>query len=319
MSPDSEWLTDEQINRLSEYRQGDVVSLQRQVWLAHGDLPTTGHSRDHAVRGALSSVHEAAPNGQVILTQTCDLVPRAGRDRPFVALAPLVRLEEANATLARRGRMPRYAHVPAFEDGSCFADLDRITTVETGLLLLQNRKPGLSNDAERMSFARALARKFDRYAFPDDLHRSLSKWRTHVVSRHDRESSSEGSLYRSAVGVRVSADPVWDADRITVLVTVLFPPGFLPPTDPETMPDVGDVERLHGSSSAELAEQICNGGADANVGGLMCERLGLLWSERCECVGRIATVEFALAGTDDMTVDEYLRSVSFDLEFLTAA
>ena len=319
MSPRSEWLTDEQINRLSEYRQGDVVSLPRQVWLAHGDLPTTAYSRDHAAGGTLSSVHEAAPNGQVILTQTCDLVPRAGRDRPFVALAPLVRLEEDEASLARRGRMPRYAHVPAFKDGSCFADLDRITTIETGLLLLQNRTPGLSNDAERLAFARALARKFDRYAFPDDLHVSLSRWREQVISRHGKENSPEGALYRSAVDVLVSADPAWDADRIHVRVTVLFDPGFLPPTNPESVLGVGDVEQVHGLSAAELAEQICNREVGAERGGLMCERLELLWSERCDCVGKIATVEFALLGTEDMTVDEYRRSVSFDLEFLTAA
>ena len=319
MSPRSEWLTDEQINRLSEYRQGDVVSLPRQVWLAHGDLPTTAYSRDHAASGALSSVHEAAPNGQVILTQTCDLVPRAGRDRPFVALAPLVRLGEDMATLARRGRMPRYARVPAFEDGSYFADLDRITTTETGVLLLHDRAAGLSNDVERMSFARAVARKFDRFAFPDELQLSLSKWREHVISRYGKENSPEGALYRSAVDIRVSADPAWDADRINVRVIVMFDPGFLPPTDPEAVPDVGDVEQVHGLPAAVLAEQICTGSAGADRGGLMCERLELLWSERCDCVGRIATIEFALIGTDDMTVDEYRRSVSFDLEFLTAA
>ena len=175
MSPSTEWLTDEQRKLLSECRQGDVVSLPRQVWLAHGDLPTTAYLRDHAAKGRLSGVYEPTLAGQVILTQTCDLVPRAARDRPFVALAPLLRLEEGDAALARRERMPRYAHVPAFEDGSYFADLDRITTIESGVLLLQGRTAGLSSDEERQAFARAIARKFSRFAFPDDLPRSLSK------------------------------------------------------------------------------------------------------------------------------------------------
>ena len=318
MAATSEWLTDEQIDQLSRCRQGDVVSLKRQVWLAHGDLPTTVYSRDHAARGTLSSLVEAAPHGQVILTQTCDLVPRAGRGRPFVAVAPLVRLPDDDSVLARRGRMPRYAPVSAFRDGSYFVDLDRITTIETGLLLLLDREPGLSNDAERASFGRAVARKFNRHAFPDDLQRSLSKWREHVVSKHNRASSPEGSLYRSAVEVRVSASPAWDANSIHVLVTVLFPPGFLPPTGPESEPDVGDVEQIHGLSAPKLAAQLNAGGIDARIGGLVCERLEVKWSKRCEPVGRIAAVEFALIGTDDMTVDEYLRSASFDLEFLTS-
>jgi len=314
----SEWLTDEQIDQLSLCHQGDVVALRPQVWLAHGALPTTVYSSDHAARGALSSLHEAAPHGQVILTQTCDLVPRAGRDRPFVALAPLVRLPDNEGALAKRGRMPRYAPVPAFNDGAYFADLDRITTIEVGLLLLLDREPGLSNDAQRASFARAVARKFDRHAFPDDLQRSLSRWRDHVVTKHSRASSPEGSLYRSAIDVRVSASPEWDADRIDVLIAVLFPPGFLPPTDPESEPDVGDVERIHKLSSAELAARLTTGGIDVNTSVLVCERLSVLWSERCEPVGRITTVDFKLIGTDDMTVDAYLQSTSFDLEFLTS-
>lgn len=314
----SEWLTEEQIDQLSRCRQGDVVSLRHQVWLAHGDLPTTAYARDHVARGALSSLDEAAPHGQVLLTQTCDIVPRSGRDRPFVALAPLVRLTDDLGALARHGRMPRYAHVPALEDGVYFADLDRITTIETGLLLLLDREPGLSSDEERTSFARAVARKFDRHAFPDDLQQSLSKWREHVVSKHGRANSPEGSLYRSAVDVRVCASPGWDADGIDVLVTVLFSPGFLPPADPESEPDVDDVDRIHGLSAADLAGQLISGSIDTRIGGLVCERLGVLWSQRCEPEGRIATVEFALIGTDDMTVDEYLRSVSFDLEFLTS-
>jgi len=172
--------------------------------------------------------------------------------------------------------MPRYAPVSAFEDGSCFADLDRITTIETGLLLLLNREPGLSSDAERASFSRAVARKFERHAFPDDLQRSLSKWRDRVVSKHNRTSSHEGSLYRSAVDVRVSASPEWDADGIDVVVAVLFPPSFLPPTDPGSEPGVGDVERIHGLSAADLAELLDTGTADARIGGFVCERLGAL-------------------------------------------
>lgn len=72
-----EWLTDEQRRQLSECQQGDVVrSLRHQVWIAHGDLPTTERARKEAPRGQLSGVYETAPHGLAILTQTCDLVPR---------------------------------------------------------------------------------------------------------------------------------------------------------------------------------------------------------------------------------------------------
>lgn len=173
MSPSSRWLTDEQRQKLKAYGQGDVVSLSLQVWLAHGDLPTTEYASLNASRGRLSRMYEAAPEGHAILTQTCDLVQRPGRDRPFAALAPLVKLPVNEAEQGRRGRLVRYAHLPAFRDGSYFVDLDRITTIETGALLLQERTPGLSDDEERSVFARAVARKFGRFAFPDELSVSL--------------------------------------------------------------------------------------------------------------------------------------------------
>ena len=317
MSSAVEWLTDEQREHLSECRQGDVVlSLRRQVWLAHGDLPSTEYARKHARAGTLSGMNEDAPHGHAILTQTCDLVPRLGRDRPFVALAPLVQLHGNELNQGRRGRMTQFAYVPAFGDGSYFADLDRITTIETGVLLLQDRTPGLSDDEQRNAFARAVARKFGRFAFPDDLSRSLSKWRDHVVAKHDKRSP-EGTLYREAVDVRVSATPTWDADHVSVVVTVLFPAGFLPPIGTETDPAIGDVGALSGLAAAEIAQQLCAGVADATDGVLLCERLQRLWAERCDCVGTVFEIGFDFVGTDEMTVDAYLNSSSFDLEFLT--
>lgn len=99
-------------------------------------------------------MYEKTSDGLAVLTQTCDLMPRPGRDRPFVALAPLVKLPAAEQSQASRGRMPRYAPLPSFGNGSFYVDLDRITTVETGILLLHEIEPGLTTDAERNDFAR---------------------------------------------------------------------------------------------------------------------------------------------------------------------
>ncbi len=215
--------------------------------------------------------------------------------------------------------MPRYAHVPAFQNGAYFADLDRITTVETGVLLLSVRLPGLSTDAERKSFSRSVARKFGRFAFPDDLVGSLAGWRDRVASRHDRPHSPEGTLYREAVDVRVSADPSWDAEAISVVVTVLFPPGFLPSSSPEISPEIARVEAVNRLSEAEVARELCDRTTDSDRGVLLCDRIQSLWAARCRCVGTIESIDFDLLGTDEMTVDAYLGSFSFDLEFLSPA
>ena len=88
----SDLLSDEQLEQLGACRQGDVIALD-QVWLAHGDLPTTTYAKEHAAPGKLSGMYEKAAAGLAVLTQTCDLIPRPDRNRPFVAVAPLVELE----------------------------------------------------------------------------------------------------------------------------------------------------------------------------------------------------------------------------------
>ena len=262
-------------------------------------------------------MHESAPDGHAVLTQTCDLVPRTGRDRPFVAVAPLVELSSELTDQAARGRLTRFAHVPTYRDGAFCADLDRITTIETGVLLLCDRAGSLETDQQRLAFSRAVARKFDRFGFPDDLVESIKKWRNHVVSKHGREHSQEGELYRSALDVLVTADPSWEAERIRATITVLLPAGILPPADPEAEPEVAEVDSINRLSAADIAEQLLNGEIDMRLGAFMCNRLQDEWARKCEPTGVIETVRFQLLGTDDLTAGEYLASSRLDLEFLS--
>lgn len=262
-------------------------------------------------------MYEKADAGLAVLTQTCDIVPRPDRYRPFVAVAPLVELDGHEALEVRRGRRPRYAHLPAYENGKFCVDLDRITTVETGVLLRYSRVRGLATDWDRAAFGKAVARKFGRFPFPDDLARALARWRDHVVSKYDKENSPEGTLYRHALDVRLSVAGAWDAEVIDVTVSVLLPRGFLPPTDPDADPEVGSVEAITSMPAADIAQRLCDGVSDPQVGALMCERLEQLWAERCAPTGTVRSVAFQLVGVDDMTVDTYLKSYAFDLEFLS--
>lgn len=313
------FLDDDQIAELSEVQQGDVIDLQRHGWLAHGDLPTTKISLEHAPVGEFRTLYEKPSHGVAVLTQTCDIVPRAGRDRPFVAVAPLVPLDGDEASEALRGRRPRYAPMPSYANGDLFVDLDRISTIETGVLLLHERSQGLTDDDERLRFSACVARKFSRFAFPDELATSMAKWRSNLISKHDRPASPEGELFRSAIEVRIAVvDGVWRDDAIDVLVTVLFPPGFLPVPDPGFDPDGGVVSRVSTMEAATIAVQLLDGGLEPQLGMLMCDRLETLWAQRCKPEGVIRTIGFELLGTDDMTVDVYRSSFPFDLEFLSA-
>ena len=197
-------------NSSSSWARADRATLSPSIarFGSHTEISRQRSMRRSTLQpGKLSGMYEKADAGLAVLTQTCDLIPRPGRNRPFVAVAPLVELEEQEALEARRGRRPRYAHLPSYEDGRFCVDLDRITTIETGVLLRYARTPGLSTDRDRATFGKAVARKFGRFPFPDDLPRALAKWRDHVVSKHDKENSPEGTLYRHALDVRVSVHP----------------------------------------------------------------------------------------------------------------
>ena len=264
-------------------------------------------------------MHESAADGHAVLTQPCDLAPRPGRDRPFVAVAPLVQLGGDQIEQAARGRLTRFAHVPTYLDGAFCADLDRITTIETGVLLLCDRLSRLDTDQQRLEFSRAVARKFERFAYPDDLAKSIKKWRDHVISKHGRQNSQEGELYRSALDVLVSAEPSWDAERIQATITVLVPPGVLPLIDPDAEPEVGEVEAANRLSAADIAEKLLNGEIDMRLGAVMCNRLQDEWAKKCDPTGVIETVQFQLLGADDLTAAQYLNSTRLDLEFLSTS
>ncbi|WP_419944176.1 hypothetical protein [Candidatus Poriferisodalis sp.] len=320
MSSASKWLTEDQCEQLREFRQGDVLSsLKRHTWLAHGDSPTTEHARRNVEAGHLSAIGEDAPHGHAILTQTCDLMPRRGIDPPFVALAPLAQLEGNYAAQGRLGRLTRYAHLPAYRDGSYFADLERIITAESGVLLWHGCAEGLSNDQERNDFTRAVARKFNRFAFPDDVPRSLDKWRSHVVTKHGKENSPEGAFYREALDVRISVDPDWDKDAFAITVILLFPPDFLPEIDPLVNPPTGVVHSVNRLSAAEIAHQLQERIDDPSRAFLMCDRLQKLWSEQCTPMGAVKEIKFEFISAEVMTVYDYRRSFSFDLEFLSSS
>ena len=88
------------------WRQGDVA--REEAWFVH--VGPGAASADEEDRGEWISDPSAITTevlGLVVVTQTCDLV-RSCVERPFVEVAPLVELSEAQIEAARRGRMPRY-------------------------------------------------------------------------------------------------------------------------------------------------------------------------------------------------------------------
>jgi len=216
--------------------------------------------------------------GWVILTQTCDVV-RSCKFRPYIEVAPLVRVSEEILYGARRKRRFNFAYIPAAAPLGLAADLSRTMTVEKAVIAGLPRTPGWTKDKEIVEIADAFARKWRRFAFPDDFNVAVRDLLQHIKRRHDRQSRV-GFHLRALAEIRVMASPSWDSDRVSL--RLLFIISDEPAdTDFDWPTFVGE----------------CNGMIDTS--------------------GRFTTREAVARKLDDLTAREYSLSQHLELDHLS--
>lgn len=196
---------------LSQWRQGDCVLGTH--WFIFGVEPDTPLTSEAEEAGG--DIVAAEVRGLMVATQSCDLVRRC-EERPFVEVCPLVVVGDQALQEVARGRRPNYAFVPGTASDRLVADLDRVMTVEKGVVATWTRLPGCRTDHERRSMAFALARKRARPAFPDDFVQFVGPLQKRLVEKHDK-ASDEGKALRSLREVRVSASPNWSEGDVTLM------------------------------------------------------------------------------------------------------
>lgn len=89
-------------------------------------------------------------------------------------------------------------------------------TVEKSVVALWERTPGCETDDSVREFAKALARKRERFAFPNGFAELVEGFREYVKQKHNR-NSEDGRFLRELQEIRVQATPHWDAEEITLL------------------------------------------------------------------------------------------------------
>ena len=159
--------------------------------------------------------------GLAVLTQTCDLVRSCGI-RKFVELAPLFAADEMLQATIRKGLRPGYAWLPGAAEQGFVVDLDRVMTVEKAVLAGWPRTPGWATEDDLRSFARALARKRDRFAFPDGFNRLLKPMVDRIKDKHGN-LSAEGKALLHLRQIRARAAPSWhDPGPLEVQLTFVI-------------------------------------------------------------------------------------------------
>ena len=262
---------------LEAWRQGDVaMDAGVFVHVADGDAPLT----DVAAEGAPGiNVIQETTEGVVVLSQTCDIVRGCVR-KPFIEVAPLVEVEEKEAHEIERGYRPNYAIIPALRARRLVADLDRVMTVEKGVVAAWSRTPGCTTDEQVRTLATALARKRARFAFPDEFNELVRKLQSHIQKRHDK-GSDEGRALQALREIRVLASPSWDDANVEVFFW------FVRQDADET---------FDGKSWDKPLEQ---------------------WTKLVPADGKFTKVEGVVVALRDMTAQEYVESDALDLDFLS--
>lgn len=265
---------------LREWRQGDLALDES--WFIHvGDsrVPLSEAAAQAEGDGIQSLFSEVA--GLVVITQTCDLV-RSCTTRPYIEVAPLMRVSAGDLHAIQRGRRPAHATLPALVEGSLVADLDRVMTVEKSIVATWTRTAGYVSDVDGRAFAHALARKRIRFAFPDDFTTFAKKLQGRLVEKHDK-STDEGRGLRALREIRVQAAPTWDAPAI------------------------------------ELFFWFVRGDQDADFEGKSWADLLTEWLKLVPTTGRFRSVDGQVVALEDMNAAEYVESDPLDLDHLSSA
>jgi hypothetical protein len=309
---------------MKQWRQGDVVAyrsfnhiadLRRPVTTASLELSRSENDASDTTGVRISTEAESL----VVLTQTCD-IRRASSIRPYVEVSPLIRVDPSVAASAGVGERPNYAALPAIGNDAV-VDLDRVMTVEKGWLSLAGYTPGWTTDSEIRNFQTTVARRYERFAFPDDFTKSANKLREKIVKRHGKLTSPEGRLFSTVRQVRVRADPHWSAPSVEVTLSFILPSGTLGemPEDNDGSQSLDETLRWLAAkkrSSSDIAERLLS---ESNPGtsDVLWTRMAEAWAGICEPYGCVSRVFGEVRDAGEYPISEYWDSSPLDVDYLS--
>jgi hypothetical protein len=208
---------------LSAFQQGDAFVGDFLSFLHVADLsrplsPTAAAeaSQSSADDKGLASIGTQVP-GFVLISQTCDVV-KPCTNWNFVQVAALRKVDPDFFKSVKGGFRPSYVFVPGLENECLVGDLDLLMTIEKSVLAGFPKESfirGLTNDTNIRAFAESVARRFSRFAFPEDFVTAVRPIQERLKDKHGR-NSPEGEIYRSLREIRVVATPSWDASQPSV-------------------------------------------------------------------------------------------------------
>lgn len=305
-------LKDEQLPELGEackdWRQGDVFCDGKTFVFDHRWSP-------ELVR---------ATYGAVIISQSCD-ASLPGREQ--VQIAPVIRLEDqAEMREALSGKRTQYLALPRIGE-EFFADLDGITTVMKTALLSSERARGVETDQEIREFAFSLARRFGRFAYPDEVVECFRPLTEALRSKARKENTPLGKVLADVHSFRVQCGD-WSTEPYALTLIVILEPGTVT-SDFDTIGDCPEAltrlgEKAIGDRISAYASYLNSDGRNPTERYFGWQLLADAWAQRCEetaavrgLTGIVSSVTAQLTSTDEFPMSQYLITESLDLDYLS--
>ncbi|WP_159040143.1 hypothetical protein [Streptomyces sp. XY533] len=327
---ESQEAADDQRSRIQEHvsaaaarwRQGDViqhVSAVRLVDLSRPLSPAAEVLReaegvplavDLNAEPELAILDTAEPMGYAIVSQTCDVV-RDVLDQPNIQLCPIRIVPETHVRQVQKSESTQMVWLPQL-GVNIAADLTRAFTVEKSTLIGQEPVHGVETASEIRNFSAVVARRFGRFAFPDDLHDSMIRFRPKIVGKHNK-NSDEGAALRQVHQIRAEAAPGWDSASIEVTLHFILEPEVLPELD--SWPEAGSRPRL--ASSTEAAQRVAtSSGREAAEAWV---DLANSWVALCEPQGAIKSFFTKVTSTELFSMEDMRHTEQLDMDYLSAS
>lgn len=242
-----------------------------------------------------------------IVTHTCDIVRNPAR-RPYLQVARVIDLVASSSLRTlRRGSTPGRVWLPGF-GVTAFADLDTIATILKDVLLAPGVtiQPGARTTEEYAAIGHQIGRCFSRFAFPDEVTRTLDPLRRRLVSKANGQGD-EGRVLAKVTEIRAGANPGWDATGYEIDLTFIFEPGLfgvaVAPEDLSTVPT---------GSPPEVAKALITGPTPWPLNSA--QALLDEWVALCEVVDPVTAVRAEAVSAEEFTMIEYWRTVRLDLD-----
>jgi hypothetical protein len=178
-----------------------------------------------------------------------------------------------------------------------------------------------------------VARRFGRFAFPDEVVPWLSPLETVIASKAARPLSPEGIALQDVIELRIESSNGWQAAPYELTLSVIVKPGTLPTFPDDELPNLPSTleQWLHPDdpsrpvpTSSQIATRL-HQTADPAESYFCWAALAEAWADRCrpapsnppEVMDAVTSLTAEIVSADEYVLTRYRRSEQLDLDHLS--